>query len=152
MSRILHAAAALLIVAIGDIAVSASDRVAIYARIDRVVLAPSAEAPDTIQVFGVFSVAVPRDMNDYQPVKRGYLYYKLPAERQTARREWNDLKQVAGTNQIVAFGLRWEGTPTVRPEAERPTNADTYTLNTGVVKIAGRNDYAPIRAIVEFKP
>jgi len=152
MSRILQAAAALLIVAAGGIAVSASDRVAIYARIDRVVLEPSAEAPDTIQIFGVFSVAIPRDMNDYQPVKRGYLYYKLPAERQTARREWNDLKQVAGTHQIVAFGLRWEGTPTVRPESERPVNADTYTLNTGVVKIGGRNDYAPIRAIVEFKP
>jgi hypothetical protein len=40
----------------------------------------------------------------------------------------------------------------VRPESERPTNPDAYTLNTGVVKVAGRNDYAPIRAIVEFKP
>jgi hypothetical protein len=37
MSRILGAAAALLIVAAGSIAVSASDRVAIYGRIDRIV-------------------------------------------------------------------------------------------------------------------
>ena len=66
MSWILRAAAALLIVAASGIAVSASDRVAIYGRVDRVVLEPSAEAPDTIQIFGVFSVAIPRDMNDYQ--------------------------------------------------------------------------------------
>lgn len=143
-------AVALVLAASRGAVVSASDRVAVYARIDRVVFEPSAEAPETVQIFGVFSVAVPRDMNEYQPARRGYLYYKAPPDKQMARREWNDLKQVAGSAQVVAFGLRWEGTPTVRG-AEKPSNPDSYTMNTGVVKVAGRADYAPIRAIVEFK-
>jgi hypothetical protein len=152
MARILRAAAAVVVLAAAGGVLSASDRVAVYGKIDRVVLQPSAEAPDTIQVFGVFSVAVPKNMDDYQPARRGYLYYRLPSDKQTARREWNDLKQVAGTSQIVAFGLRWEGPPTLRPETDSPANPDPYTLNTGVVKVQGRTDYAPVRAIVQFKP
>lgn len=149
MARFLRAAAFLMI---ATASLSASDRVAVYGKIDRVVLQPSAEAADTIQVFGVFSVAIQRDMDAYQPARRGYLYYRAPSDKQTARREWNDLRQVAGTNQIVAFGLRWETTPTVRANNDAPVNPDPYTLNAGVVKVAGRTDYAPVRAIVEFKP
>ena len=152
MARILCAAAAGVVLAISSGVLSASDRVAVYGRIDRVVFQPNADAPDTVQVFGVFSVAVPKDMNDYQPARRGYLLYKAPADKLTAQREWNDLKQVAGTNQIVAFGLRWEGLPTLRAEKDSPANPDPYTLNAGVVKVQGRTDYAPVRAIVDFKP
>jgi hypothetical protein len=130
----------------------ASDRVAVYGRVERVVFEPSADAPETVQVWGVFSVAQPNNMNDYRPAAQGYLYFSPGKDRETARREWSDLKSVAGTGQIVAFGLRWEGTPRVRPTAEKPASPDAYSINTGVTKVAGRTEYAPISALINFKP
>lgn|SRR5262245_7922608 len=152
MSRILLAAGAAVVVAASLVSLSASDRVAVYGRIDRVQFEPNAEAPDTVQVFGVFSVGIRENPNDYEPARAGYLYYKASRDVQTTRREWADLKQVAGTNQVVAFGLRWDGVPTLHAATDKPANPDPYTLNTGVVKVKGRTDYAPVRAIVEFKP
>jgi len=139
--------AALAIVAV----VRASDRVAVYAKVDRVVLEPSAEAPETVQVWGVFAVAQPNNPNDYQPAGRGYLYYKLPANRDAARREWADLKTVAGTGQLVAFGTRWEGLPRIRQADEKPAGPDVYSVNTGLVKVQGRTDYAPIKSLIEYR-
>jgi hypothetical protein len=129
---------------------SASDRVAVYTRIDRVVLEPTADAPERIQIWGVFSVAQPNNPNDYRPAARGYLYYTLPSNRDGARREWSDLKSVAGTGQLVAFGSRWEGVPRLRQASESPEGPDAYSLNAGVVKVAGKTDYAPIRAILDL--
>lgn len=129
----------------------ASDRVAVYAKVDRVLLQPSADAPDTIQIFGVFSVAERNNPNDYRPAARGYLYYRLPAKRDAARREWADLKAVAGSGQIVAFGSRWEGTPRVRDASDAPANPDEYTINTGLTKVDGRTQYAPVRALADAR-
>jgi hypothetical protein len=129
----------------------ASDRVAVYAKVDRVVLEPTIEAPDTIQIWGVFSIAQSNNPNDYRPPARGYLYYRLPTNRDVARREWADLKQLAGSSQLVAFGSRWEGAPRLRGADEPPANPDVYTVNTGLTKVAGRTDYAPVRALLDFK-
>src|SRR5437870_822109 len=98
---------AVIVVGAGLIA-HASDRVAVYAKVDKVVFEPNEQAPERVQVWGVFSVADWRNnnMNDYQPTARGYLYFTLGKNPEIARREWTDLKSVAGTNQIVAFGLR----------------------------------------------
>jgi hypothetical protein len=146
--RLAAGLAALFIIA--AIAIHASDRISVYAKVDRVVLAPNADAPDTIQVFGVFSVAQPNNPNDYRPAARGYLYYSLGPNRDAARREWSDLKSVAGTGQVVAFGSRWEGTPTVREAKEAPSKPDVYSVNTGVTKVRGNTEYAPIRALLDF--
>lgn len=143
-------AVTLTILAAGAI-VHASDRVAVYARVDRVVLDPTAEAPDTIQIWGVFSTAHPNNANDYRPPARGYLYYRLPANREVGRREWADLKQIAGSGQLVAFGSRWDGAPRLRAADEPPANPDLYSVNTGLIKIQGKTDYAPIRALIDFK-
>ncbi len=131
---------------------SASDRVAVYGKIDRVVLEPRPEAPQTIQIWGVFSIAVRNNANDYQPTAQGYLYYKMPSDREAARREWNDLEQVAGTGQIVAFGTRWQGVPQLRTASEKPANPDVYSMDAGMTKVNGRTDYSPIRAILQFHP
>lgn len=137
--------------AVGAAAVmtGASDRVGVYARVDRVVIEPSESAPETIQIWGVFSVAERKDGNYYRPAARGYLYYRMPSDRDAARREWLDLKSVAGSNQIVAFGSRWEGTPRVREDAAA-SDPDAYVLNTGVIKVSGRTDYAPIHELLAF--
>jgi hypothetical protein len=127
----------------------ASDRVAVYAKVDRVVLEPNGDAPNTIQIWGVFSVAQKNDPNDYLPASKGYLYYALAGNVDVVRREWADLKSVAGTGEFVAFGSRWEGVPRVRQSTEAPANPDRYSINTGVTKVRGRTDYAPIRALVD---
>jgi hypothetical protein len=133
-------------------ALRASDRVAVYGKVDRVVFEPVAEAPDTVQIWGVFSVAQRNNPNDYQPAAKGYLYFSTGKDAAAARREWSDLKSVAGTGQIVAFGSRWEGPPRLRLAADAPASPDAYTVNTGVTKITGRTDYAPIRALIDFTP
>lgn len=132
-------------------ALHASDRVAVYARVDKVVFAPDAANPTTVQVFGVFSIAKSDDPNEYQPAGRGYLYFTLPSDERPARREWNDLKEVAGTGQIVAFGVRYGLKPRLRLDKEPPSNPDAYAIGSGVYKINGRTEYAPIRAIVDFR-
>ena len=130
----------------------ASDRVAVYARVDKVVLEPNPDSPETIQVWGVFSMAKPHDRNDYLPAARGYLYFKLPRDnKEVARREWADLKQVAGTRQIVAFGSRYELKAGLRKREEQPENPDPYAANIGVTRVRGDTDYPPVRALLDYK-
>ena len=143
-------AAALAAVTIGVVVARASDRVAVYAKVDRVVLEPNTDAPNTIQVWGVFSIAQSGNPNDYQPPARGYLYYQVASTPELARKEWSDLKSVAGTATFVAFGSRWEGVPHLRQANDPPAKPDPYTINAGLIKVQGKTDYAPIRALVGF--
>ena len=142
---------ALLMLGAGAAIGRASDRVAVYAKVDRVVFEPGADAPERIQVWGVFSIAQPNNPNDYRPPAGGYLYFKQPGSRDAARREWADLKAVAGTGQFVAFGSRWDSAPRLRQANETPASPDVYGINIGVSKVQGRTDYAPIRALLEYK-
>jgi len=132
-------------------ALSASDRTAVYARIDKVVLEPTADAAQRVQVWGVFAMAKPNDANDYLPPARGYLYFALAANPQAAQKEWADLQSVAGTGQIVGFGSRWELKARVRTGDEKPDQADAYALGIGVTKIR-RTDYAPVKALLDARP
>ena len=126
-------------------ALYASDLTGVYAKIDRVVI-----ENDTAQVWGVFAAAKPNDRNDYLPPVRGYLYFKPGPNVGLARNEWNDLKQVAGKDEIVAFAVR-PFTAHIRRPGEKPENPDTYSMNTGVTRVRGRTDYAPVRALLDFK-
>lgn len=129
----------------------ASDRTAVYAKIDRVVLEPNSQAPERIQVWGVFSIADPITPSAYKPAAKGYLYLAASGDAATARKEWTDLKIVAGTGQVVAFGSRFETIPRVRQATDKPSGPDTYAIDTGVIKVQGRTDYAPVRALVDFR-
>jgi hypothetical protein len=140
-----------LAISVAVAAMSASDRTAVYARIDKVVLEPTAEAPQRVQVWGVFAMAKPNDMNDYLPPARGYLYFALAANPQAAQKEWADLQSVAGTNQIVGFGSRWELKARVRNADQKPDKADPYAMGIGVTKIR-RTDYAPVKALLDARP
>lgn len=123
----------------------ASDFTGVYAKIDRVVI-----ENETAQIWGVFAAAKPNDRNDYLAPVRGYLYFKLGPDAGLTRNEWNDLKEVAGKNEIVAFGTR-PFTAQIHRAADKPANPDTYTMNTGVTRVRGRTDYAPVRSILDFK-
>jgi hypothetical protein len=129
----------------------ASDPTGVFARVDRVAMEPNTNSPETIQIWGVFSIADPSKANSYLPAARGYLYYKLADNPAAARKEWADLKQVAGTDQIVAFGSRWGKKAQLRKKDDKPENPDPYQVGTGVHKVGGNTDYAPIRAIKDYK-
>src|SRR5215469_17803379 len=83
--------------------VSASGPTAVYALIDKVALEPNADRPQRIVIYGVFSTAENAG-NTYSEPYRGYLCFTLPQNSELALREWSDLKSVAGTRQVVAFG------------------------------------------------
>jgi hypothetical protein len=107
------------------------------------VFEPSEAAPERIQVWGVFSIADSSgNMNPtYSAATRGYLYFMPPPARagaDIARKEWADLKAVAGTGQAVGFGSGWipGANMRVRPATEAPSNPSGYTLNNGIVKLS----------------
>jgi hypothetical protein len=141
----------LIVIGAAVAALRASDRVAVYARIDKVVLTPDSAMPQTVQVFGVFSLAKANDPNAYEPPARGYLYFTLAGDEALVRREWADLKSVAGTRQIVAFGSRYDFRARLRAEKDPPASPDAYKTGTGVTKVNGQTDYPPVKGLVDFK-
>jgi hypothetical protein len=132
----------------------ASDPTGVFARIDKVVLEPNDTAPERIQVWGAFSMAQGRSGEQYESPKTGYLYYKLPAEKaDVARKEWADLKSVAGKHEIIGFGTRFEEKGRIRQAVDKVANPDAYPLGWGLVKMKDRHtDYAPIKQLLALTP
>ena len=122
-----------------------SDWTGVYARIDKVVFEPNESAPERIQIWGAFALASKKDRNSYEPAERGYLYYSLkPGKEEVCRKEWADLKAVAGTGEIVSFGSRSEPAR-LRKAADKPGEPDLYPVESGITRMSGRNsDYGPI--------
>jgi len=88
----------------------ASGPIGIFGIVEKVVFEPNEASAQRVQVWGAFAYA---DDGVSKPVgfsapKRGYIYFSLPdgvvTKPEVARREWSDLKSVAGTGQAVAFG------------------------------------------------
>ena len=128
----------------------ASDMVGVYAYIDKVMLEPDASAPERIQIWGGFALAKDRG-NIYEAAQRGVMYFKVkPGKESVCRKEWNDLKSVAGTNQLVAFGQRYSDNGTVRKPDAKLEKPDTYVTEMGVQKIEPR-DYAPLNDLLALK-
>jgi hypothetical protein len=145
LHALLHAAAlAVLLVPIAR----ASDPNGIYAFVDRVVLEPNDTAPERIQVWGGFALAKRENPDAYQDAQRGYMYFKLrPGDEAVCRKEWADLKSVAGTRQIVAFGSRYEEpAPKVRSVDADVDKPDSHPKSIGINKVRMR-DYSPLKQL-----
>lgn len=140
-------AAVAIVVAGAAIVVHASDRVGIYAVVDKVVFEPNEQNPERIQVWGSFAVATRKDRDNYDPVQRGYLYFSAADSKQMTRAEWNDLKSVAGTKRVVGFSSRFGQHVRVRTANDKPTSPDAYVTGVGVNVIQPNTDYAPIKAL-----
>jgi hypothetical protein len=127
-----------------------SDWIGVYARIDKVVLEPNADAPERIQLWGAFALASKQDRNSYEPAERGYLYFSLtPGKEEVCRKEWADLKASAGTDQIIGFGGRDLPKVRVRKREDKPADPNLYPVGWGMVKMSDRrSNYPPI---VELK-
>lgn len=130
---------------------NASDWTGVYARVDKVVFEPNATAPERIQIWGAFALATKDNRNTYDPAQRGYLYYSLkPGKEEVCRKEWADLKAVAGTGQIIGFGGRNQPAR-VRKAADNATDPDVYPLDHGMTKIsASRSEYGPVRELMSL--
>lgn len=165
--------------------VFASGRIGFYGIIEKVVFEPNETAPERIQLWGAFMYVdggASRNVAVSAP-KRGYLYFRIQsnypgytsqAQMDLTRKEWADLKAVAGTGQAVGFGsygyigtfsvlepggvaappsFLYENRPSggdqadlrVRPASEAPpSNPATYQTETGVVKISEAGSHAEI--------
>ena len=129
----------------------ASDPVGIYALVDKVVFEPGETNPERIQVWGAFAIAEGNGYN-YKNAERGYLYYKVNSEKPTAsRNEWSDLKTVAGTGQIVAFGSRYGEKGKLRKKESKPENPDLYPVAMGLTKVKEKNDYEPLKQLAKLR-
>jgi hypothetical protein len=129
-------------------AARASDPNGIYAFVDRVVFEPSDASPERIQVWGGFALANASNRDTYNDAARGYLYFKLrPGDEDICKKEWADLKAVAGTGQIVSFGTRSEKPPaTLRKADAKVENPDVYPKSWGMNKVRSR-DYPPLNQL-----
>jgi len=151
MKSIVGFAAALAAIALSLGTSHASDWVAAYALVDKVVLEPDADKPEQIQIWGVFATAKLNDRNLYEAPRRGYLYFKMPQEKKDlARNEWSDFKGIAGKRKVVGFGNRYTMKPTVRKADEKPKAPDVYEVESGLVKDRSDTDYAPVKSLLEY--
>lgn len=140
MKQVVIALGLVLVLAPGALA---SDPTGVYARIDKIVLEPNDAKPERVQIWGTFALAKPRPGDEYGKPVKGYLYYSLvPGKEDTCRKEWADLKKVAGKDQCVAFGTRYAKLGTVRKADQKPKDPNPYVLGRGVVKVNASNPQA----------
>ena len=132
----------------------ASDPVGVYALIEKAEVEPSEGQPERIRLTGVFALSVADRGDAYTPPARGFLYFSLPKNKQeTARKEWNDLRKMAGAGEGVAFGSRYLQHMLklkVRTDADTTKDAVPYPLGVGVTKL-GKND-PQTKALSAVKP
>src|SRR4029450_2698334 len=89
-------------------AIAKGGSIGIYAIVDKVVLEPDEANPERIRIWGTLIVPVRRSSGAHQRPQRGYLYYSLPTGREeVVKREWLELKSVAGTGRAVGFAAFW---------------------------------------------
>jgi hypothetical protein len=135
MKRTLRLAAAVLVAVAGTGIARASGPITVYALVDKVTLEPNAEKPERIRISGVFITA--ESQNQYAAPQRGYLYFTLPnPNADLAKREWADLRSMAGTRQVVGFGSVWSGAKLHIWKSEQDAKtAEPYPMGNGVVKV-----------------
>jgi len=152
----LTAAAAVLV----SVSLGASGPVGIYGIVDKVVFEPDEARPERVQVWGAFAFVdqAAASIRTSQPA-RGHLYFRLPTsaeDARLARREWMDLKALAGTGQAIGFGT-WQFVGTVDPSRDaaapgmvlrvgRPSEPlgtpIIYAVGNGIVKLNAQGAHA----------
>jgi hypothetical protein len=141
MRRILLAAVVGLLAWAG--AARASDPVGIYALVEKVVLEPKDDKAERAQVWGVFRFAVKNSGDEYSAPVYGHIDYGLaPGKTDDTRREWADLKKIAGTGQAVAFASRYGAKGTLRKASEKSDKHEAYPIADGLHKLDSDGEIA----------
>jgi hypothetical protein len=129
--------------------VNASGPIAVYALVDKAAFEPNADQPERVRLSGVFIVAEERT-DVYSAPQRGYLYFALPkSNAEIARREWADLKSIAGSRQVVGLGSSWFAKVRVRKPDEEAKSADDYPMGNGLVRV--NPDQPRAKALLDYK-
>ena len=133
---------------------SASGPLGIYGIVEKVVFEPNERAPQRLQVWGAFAYSEGRTPMP-SSARRGYLYFRLPESGEPidlVRREWADLKAIAGSGQAVSFGS-WGWSSVVRaerselrvhPASETPSAPAEYRTDSGIVKLSADGNHAAL--------
>jgi hypothetical protein len=131
--------------ALTAVTLRASDMVGVYTVVEKIVVEPPDAAPQRIQIWGAFALADQQSRNDYGPAQRGYLYYSCPSGQEAVcRREWADLKTVAGKDTGVGFGARYKPTGRIRKAGEKPAAPDEYPIERGILRLSAGHDSLPV--------
>ena len=131
--------------ALTTVTLRASDFVGVYTVVQKIVLEPSDTAPQRVQIWGAFALSDGKPGSNYGPAQRGYLYYTCPSGQEAVcRKEWEDLKTVAGKDIGVGFGMRYKPTGRVRKADEKPATPDEYPIESGVVRLSAGHDSLPV--------
>ena len=131
--------------ALTTVTLRASDFVGVYTVVQKIVLEPSDTAPQRVQIWGAFALSDGKPGSNYGPAQRGYLYYTCPSGQEAVcRKEWEDLKTVAGKDIGVGFGMRYKPTGRVRKADEKPAEPDVYPIERGVVRLSAGHDSLPV--------
>lgn len=157
---LLVAASAFLLLPPPKSVIAKNASIGIYAIIDHVTFEPDAGPPSFVRISGIFVVPVPMSSGIYRSPQRGFLYFRIaPGMEQATRRDWNELKTVAGSGKVVGFGQYWVPNPSdpngnphtsleVRVQAEGDLfTPDFYPLprSGGVTEVkAGDTDHDPV--------
>jgi hypothetical protein len=129
--------------------VNASGPIAVYALVDKVTFEPAAGKPVRILISGVFLTAAERT-DVYSSPQRGYLYFTVPpGNDELAQREWNDLKSIAGSRQVVGLGSSWFAKVRVRKPDEEAKSPDEYPMGNGLIKV--NPDQPRAKALLDYK-
>jgi len=152
MKSIVWPAATVLAITLCPEVVRASGPVGVFALVDKVTFEPNADNPERIRISGVFIAAeeTPNNATKYSAPQRGYLYFRLPGgNEELARREWADLKSVAGKLQVVGLGSSWGAKVRIWKSEQDARTPDDYPMGNGLVKIYSDNPRA--KALLDYK-
>jgi hypothetical protein len=131
-----------------QISLAKNGNIGIYGIVDKVVFEPDESSPERIQIWGLFAIPVPISSGLYQAPQRGVLYFSIPPDRkEIVRKEWVELKRLAGSGQILGFTGYWVPNPS-DPQGNPHTSLvvhvhkngllglpDAYPLGIGVLRI-----------------
>jgi hypothetical protein len=97
-----------MVVLAAQISFAKNGNIGIYGVVDKVVFEPNEHSPERIQIWGLFVVPVEMSSGEYRAPQQGVLYFKLPPGRESAaRKEWAEIKKIAGTGRPIGFAQYW---------------------------------------------
>ena len=109
---LLVAASTLLLLLPPKSVIAKNASIGIYAIVDQVTFEPETGPPHSVRISGIFVVPIPMSSGNYRSPQRGYLYFRIaPRTEQATRRDWSELKTLAGSGKVLGFGQYWVPNP-----------------------------------------
>src|SRR6266851_4702245 len=112
MKPLLVFVAMVVVFSLATAAFAKNGTIGIYAVVDQVTFEPDGPSANLVRISGLFGVPVPMSSGEYRTPQRGYLYFRIsPVMEAAIRKDWSELKAIAGTGQTVGFAFYWVPNP-----------------------------------------